>query len=65
MMSKKGLASLLSISMLAALPGCCGWTGCGKDRDKEKKHHKKTEKTTRTDGNGYRRTTKMMDEEEK
>jgi hypothetical protein len=69
MMSKKGLVALLSISMLAALPGCCGNWGCGKDKDRENREdrkerkHKKMEKTTRSDGNGYRKTTRTMEEE--
>jgi hypothetical protein len=59
MMNAKGFAALLSICMLAALPACCGWKGCGKkkceetredgySRREEKQKEYKEPKTKRT-----------------
>lgn len=63
MMNAKGLAALLSICMLAALPGCCGNWGChrkdkcadenGERHERHRREHRE-EKTTKNEGNGKR-----------
>ncbi|HEV2916696.1 MAG TPA: hypothetical protein VGW78_03030 [Candidatus Babeliales bacterium] len=68
-MMKKKLAMLCSVSMLLALPGCCGWRWCKKrcdDETYESDHgERKHKKTKQYRENGGRRMKKTETEETK